>query len=342
MKHAGPIAVTLLTATLAACGGGGDTPPQDATGRLNLALTDAPVDGASAAIIVFTGLELQPANGQRVVFDFDSERHIDLLAFQNGATVDLLRDAQVPAGDYRWMRLKVLAERNLQDGSRIEFADTSGNTFPLYVPSGAESGLKLNRPFRVAAGGVTRLVADFDLRKSVIAPAGQEPNYVLKPVLRLMDELETGTLAGTVDLRALANRLLETSTEPRPVSECSAGVYLFEQDAEGAPTDPDDMDGDPADGRDPVVYFPLEWDGVNDTAPFEVALLATGRYTVAATCQYNVDAAPDVSDYDPRATPGGALFGTMRWSVVGDVVISAGDTVEVVLPASRSSVPGPP
>lgn len=227
MKQAGPIALTLLAATVAACGGGGDPKPQDATGRLNLALTDAPVDGASAVIIVFTGVELQPANGRRVVFDFDSERHIDLLAFQNGATVDLLQDAEVPAGDYNWMRLKVLAERNLQDGSRIEFADTTGNTFPLYVPSGAESGLKLNRPFRVAAGGVTRLVADFDLRKSIIAPEGQEPNYVLKPVLRLMDELETGTLTGTVDLRALTDSLLEPSAEPRPISECSAGLYLF-------------------------------------------------------------------------------------------------------------------
>jgi hypothetical protein len=333
MKQAGPIALTLLAATVAACGGGGDPKPQDATGRLNLALTDAPVDGASAVIIVFTGVELQPANGRRVVFDFDSERHIDLLAFQNGATVDLLQDAEVPAGDYNWMRLKVLAERNLQDGSRIEFADTTGNTFPLYVPSGAESGLKLNRPFRVAAGGVTRLVADFDLRKSIIAPEGQEPNYVLKPVLRLMDELETGTLTGTVDLRALTDSLLEPSTERRPISECSAGLYLFEQDAEGTPTDPDDMDGDPADGRDPVVYFPLEWDGVNDSTPFEVALLATGRYTAAATCQYAVDAAPDASEYDPKAAPGGALFGTMSWSVVGDVVIAAGTTAEATVPA---------
>ena len=332
MKAARSMAVGILCALGAACGGG-DGPPREASGRLNLALTDAPVDGASAVIIVFAGVELQPADGERVVFDFPSERHIDLLAFQNGDTVDLLQEADVPAGDYRWMRLKVVAERNQQDGSRIEFSETTGQTFPLYIPRGAESGLKLNRPFRVAAGGITRLVADFDLRKSVIAPQGQEPNYILKPVLRLMDELETGTLAGTVDLRSITDLLLPATEAPRPISDCSAGLYVFEQDAEGAPARPDDMDGDDADGRDPVVYFPLDWDGVADTSAFDIRLMATGRYSVAATCQYAVDAAPDASEYDPAAAPGDTSFETMEWSVVGDVVVTANRTTDVTVPA---------
>ena len=325
-----------ILATLGAACSGGDGPPREAIGRLNLALTDAPVDGASAVIIVFSGVELQPANGERVVFDFPSERHIDLLAFQNGDRVDLLQEAEVPAGEYRWMRLKVVAERNQQDGSRIEFADTTGQAFPLYIPSGAESGLKLNRPFRVAAGGITRLVADFDLRKSIIAPRGQEPNYVLKPVLRLTDELETGTLAGAVDLRALTDSLLEPAAAPRPVGDCSAGLYVFEQVTQGTPESPDDMDGDEADGRDPVVYFPLDRDGVGETSSFEIRLMAAGRYTVAATCQYAVDATPDQSEYDPFAGPGSTLFGTMRWSVVGDVVITPGSRTDVTVPAPTS------
>jgi len=331
MRYAGFATLVALAAVLAGCGGGDGT-PQEATGRLNIALTDAPVDGASAVIIVFTGIELQPATGERVVFDFASRREIDLLAYQNGATTNLLQDAVVPAGDYQWMRLKVIAQRNLQDGSRIEFKNTTGETFPLYIPSGAETGLKLNRPFRVAAGGVTRLVADFDLRKSIIKPRGQEPNYVLKPVLRLMDEMQTGTLAGTVNLRALTDALLEPAAAPRPIDECSAGVYVFEQDVAGTPTTPDDMDGDDANGRDPLLYFPVAWDGTNDTTSFEVAFMATGRYTVAATCQYAVDAAPDVDEYDPNAAPGTALSGTMKWSPVGDVVIATDATTQVTLP----------
>lgn len=324
------LAALVLGASLAACGGDGEGP---ATGQIDLKLTDVPVDGAEAVIIVFTGVELQPAGGQRIDIDFPSERAIDLLAFQNGDTVDLLRGEEVPAGDYNWMRLKVIAQKNLQDGSRIEFSDTS---YPLYIPSGAESGLKLNRAFSVAAGGVTRLVADFDLRKSIIAPRGQDPNYALKPVLRLMDELETGTLTGTVDLRALTDAQL--GADPvRPISACKAGIYVFEQTAAGSPATPDDMDGDLAGeedgGRDPEAYFPVAWDGVNDTTPFSVEFLATGNYTVSATCDYGVDASPDANEYRPNAASGEDGYQAMRWTSVADVAIAAGQTTDVTWPA---------
>lgn len=331
MKNPLPgLAVLVLGASLAACGGGGDGPT---TGQINLKLTDAPVDGAKAVILVFTGVELQPAGGQRIDIDFPSERAIDLMAFQNGATVDLLRGEEVPAGDYNWMRLKVVAQKNLQNGSRIEFPDA---TYPLYIPSGAESGLKLNRAFSIAAGGVTRLVADFDLRKSIIAPPGQDPNYVLKPVLRLMDELETGTLTGTVNLRALTDAQL--GAEPvKPIGDCQAGVYVFEQTTAGSPATPDDMDrdlaGDDDGGGDPVVYFPVAWDGVNDSTTFGVEFLATGRYTVSATCDYDVDASPDANEYRPNAAAGADGYQTMRWTSFADVAIAAGQATDVTVPA---------
>ena len=59
-------------ALLAACGGGGSEPVAQTaqTGRLNLRIGDAPVDGATAVVIVFTGVELQPASGARVDIDF--------------------------------------------------------------------------------------------------------------------------------------------------------------------------------------------------------------------------------------------------------------------------------
>jgi len=337
------VAILALTASLAACGGGG-APSVPTTGQLNLKITDAPVDGADHVYVVFTGVELQPATGPRVNIDFAS-KEIDLLAFQDTAA-DLLRGEEVPAGDYNWMRLKVIAVKNQSDGSRIVFP---GETFPLYIPSGAETGLKLNRPFRVAAGGVTRLIADFDLRKSIIKPKGQDPNYVLKPVLRLMDEMQTGTLEGTVDLRQMTDEQLgltgQTGQDPRPITECMAGVYLFERSAEGPAATPDDADRDEVDdgGSDPLLYFPLTWDGVNDTVSFNVAYLATGHYTVAATCNYDVDVSPDTNEYwpdqaldtttPPATTPDNeALYDTMKWSTVEDVVIAANQTTQVTLP----------
>ncbi len=306
---------------LAACGGSsGDSGPP--TGRLSLGIGDAPVDGATEVVIVFTGIELH-SNGETRSFDFSEPREVDLLAFQNGATVNLLENQVVDAGEYQWMRLKVLAERNLSDGSYILFE--SGEQFPLYIPSGSETGLKINRPFRVAAGGITRLVADFDLRKSVIEPPGLEPNYVLKPVLRLMDELEIGDIVGEVDLAALAAvQLGDTAT----AADCDGGIYLFS----GGATTPDDMDGVAADGIDPIVFKPIEFDGLEAVVPYQFALVAAGSYTFAATCDFGVDASPAASEYDPGAATGEPGFETMRWTVSSEVIVTPDGTTTVNLP----------
>lgn len=316
------LAVLAAALVLAACGGGSTAPkPTANTGQLTLKLGDAPVDGATEVMIVFTGLELH-SDGTTTTIDFSAPRQVDLLAYQNGATVNLLENQVVAAGAYQWMRLKVIAERNRNDGSFIKFAD--GSQYPLYVPSGAQTGLKLNRNFNVAVGSVTRLVADFDLRKSVLAPRGQDPNYVLKPVLRLMDELQLGRLAGSVNLRALAAVQLGDAA---PITDCKAGLYLF---AGGSAT-PDDMDGDAADGVDPVVYRPVAWDGINDSTAWEIAMVEAGEYTLAATCQFDKDVA-DANDYNPSANEGQPGYQTMKWSTKTGVVVTANQTTSVDLP----------
>ena len=309
-------------ATLAACGGGSGGGQGDGMGRLTLRIGDAPVDAASEVVIVFTGVVLHGPGGARRV-EFPEPREIDLLAYQNGATVDLLDGIEVEAGEYDWMRLEVIAEQNLSDGSYILLRN--GEQYPLYIPSGGQTGLKLNRPFTVAVGGITRLVADFDLRKSIIQPPGLSPNYVLKPVLRLMDELETGAIAGAVDLAALAAAQLEPGAGPE---DCAGGVYLFA----GAAATPDDADGDGADGSDPVVYLPLPYDGLEPVVPYEVAFVEAGEYTVAATCQFDVDASPEASEYDPGAADGEPGFGTMAWTTNAQVLVEPNAIATVNLP----------
>jgi hypothetical protein len=291
-------------------------------GRLTLRIGDAPVDGAGEVVVVFTGVALHGPGGTRNI-EFPEPRAIDLLAYQNGATVNLLEGVEVEAGEYNWMRLDVIAEQNRNDGSYILFL--SGEQYPLYVPSGAETGLKLNRPFTVAAGGITQLVADFDLRKSIIQPPGLSPNYVLKPVLRLMDELEVGSIAGEVDLAALAEAQLGAGAE---AADCAGGVYLFA----GTDVLPDDADGDDTDGADPVVYMPLEFDGLDAVVPYQIAFVEAGDYTVAATCNFDVDASPEASEYDAGAASGEAGFETMTWTTDGQVVVEPDVTVTVNLP----------
>ena len=75
------------------------------------------------------------------------------------------------------------------------------------VPSGAETGLKMNRPDRRAGGRQPGADVDFDLRKSVHAPPGQASGacttgYVLRPTLRLVNDANVGAIDGTVSFEA--------------------------------------------------------------------------------------------------------------------------------------------
>lgn len=315
-------ALTFTTLGIAACGGGGDA-VNAAPGALSLHLTDAPIDGASEVIVVFSGIELHQAGGSVITIDFgNTPKSVDLIKLQDGVTSALTEGSAVPAGDYDWMRLKVLATRNSQGESYIKLLN--GQQYPLWIPSGSETGLKLVRPFTVAQGSVTRLVIDFDLRKSITAPPGQDPNYVMRPTLRLLDQLQVGKISATVNLAALNTAQLGAGS---PLSACKGGLYLFS----GGAATPDDQDGVATDGADPIVYEPLAYDGVNQSVTVSLPFVEVGSYTLAATCNFDVDAA-DTNDYDPAAIQGAPGFQTMHWTTLGSVAVTANTTTTISLP----------
>jgi hypothetical protein len=309
---------------LAACGGGGGaTSAASSTGQISIALTDAPMDDAAEVVVVFTGVQVHGTDGQTRTLDFGANRKsIDLMKLRNGVTSALTEGFEVPAGSYDWMRLTVLADKNSQGESYIKLV--SGAQYPLWIPSGSETGLKLVRPITVAQGSITRLIVDFDLRKSVHAPPGQDPNYILRPTLRLLDQIQVGKITATVDLAALTKAQLGTTAA---ITTCKAGLYLFA----GAAAMPDDQDLDDSDGKDPVFYAPLVYDGVSSVAQVNIPFVEAGAYTVAATCNFDVDAA-DANDYNPAALAGAPGYQTMRWTTVGNVLVTAGAAAVVAVP----------
>jgi hypothetical protein len=317
-----PGALCLSTLALAACGGGGGDVANPAPGSLSINLTDAPIDSASEVVVVFTGIELHQTGGSTTSIDFSTPKSIDLVKLQKGVTGALTENSAVPAGNYDWMRLKVLASKNSQGESYIKLL--TGQQYPLWIPSGAETGLKLVRPFTVAQGSTTRLVIDFDLRKSITAPPGQDPNYVMRPALRLLDQLQVGKISTLVDLAALATAQLGANA---PVSACKGGLYVFS----GASATPDDQDGDAADGADPILYQPLAYDGVNPSVTVELPFVEVGTYTVAATCNLDIDVA-DTNDYNAAAVQGAPGFQTMHWTTAGSVMVGANSTTTIHLP----------
>lgn len=287
------------------------------TGIVSLAITDAPVDSALKVCVEFNSVEFKHADDgvDNVIFNFDTPRSINLLALQNGVSELLLDGVELPAGQYNWVRLGVSSARGLApaadevtdseavgDCLKGEF-DASGSYIVsgtyivpgiqlvnnMYVPSGDQSGLKMNRGFVLPAGGSADFTIDFDLRKSVKMPSGQFPDYKLRPTLRMEDNALVGALQGTVD-----PALIMPEPDPNDPASCDPFVYVFAGSVSG-PDDMDDIAPEPiATGR--VVLndkLPQEW-------TYRIGLLAenmaSGSYKAYFTC------GPDDPDTDDADT----------------------------------------
>ena len=249
---------------LTACGGG-----SGGTGRLSLAVADAPIDGAEAVVVRFSGVEIKPRDGAAISYDFASPKMVDLLATAGGQAFVLIGDEEVPSGDYEYIRLKVISDRGTAD-SYIDLQD--GSRANLYVPSGSQSGLKLNGGLSVPDGGVRSVVVDFDLRHSIVKPQGQTA-YTLKPVLRLVDASQIGQLRGRID----PARLSAGNCTGDLNTGAGNAVYVYA----GSGVTPDDSGG----ARPPLVSGAVSYDGASDEYRYAVAYLPAGSYTVAFTCQ---------------------------------------------------------
>ena len=267
-KVLGAVTCILVLAYLAACGGGGGSSEDSTlqTGTLNLRITDSPVTSAERVVVQFTGLEIKRVGAEPDVFDF-APRQIDLLALDGGGSEILLSNVTLPAGEYESIRLKVNAGRNGSD-SFIELDD--GSVHPLFIPSGNQTGLKLIRGFTIGAGSTNNFTIDFDLRKSVVHPPGLGEPYLLKPVLRLVNNLEVGTIDGTV-----ATALV--------VDGCVPSVYLYS----GSGIVPDDLGS----ATPPLASTAVNLDNATGVYRFRLGFVPVGASTVAFTCAADDDTA---------------------------------------------------
>lgn len=266
------LANTLLLAgmgLLAGCGGSSSSSTVG-TGTLSLNITDGPVDSATKVVVEFTGVSIKPTDGEAVVFEFAEAKSIDLLQLQGSASDGLLTNEVVASGNYEWIRLHVNAARDDVMDSYMEMDD--GTMVELYVPSGAQSGLKLVSGFTIAAGGGADFTIDFDLRKSITNPRGM-PAAILKPALRIVDNMVVGSLTGSVSEALVLAECADSTAD-------DGSVYVYA----GAGVMPVDIQGS---SSDPIATALVKnTDGVHS---YEVGFLAEGKYTVAYTCNAGID-----------------------------------------------------
>jgi hypothetical protein len=270
--------VATSAALLAACGSSDGGGGQAQTGFLKVGITDAPVDMAAGVVVKFTGVELKPQGGPAFSIDFPTSKSLDLMQFQGDERALLLDGEEIPAGEYEWMRLKVEADPNVAGDSYLQL-EQGGAECEMRIPSGDQTGLKLIRGFTIGAGTTTDFTIDFDLRKSIVAPPGQttivntcnNQAFMLKPVLRIVDNLQVGTIAGDVDPNLIAAQCAGSDKDPYP-----GNVYLFGPIPAGANVTPDDYDGD-----DDALTSAMVNPG---TFRYTIGFVPAGNYRVAYTC----------------------------------------------------------
>jgi hypothetical protein len=229
--------------------------------------------------IQFSGLEIHGAGGNTTLYYCQdpadptktivsptpcttpaAPKRLDLLFLTGGLAEVLLNGFTLPAGHYSWIRLMVDTA-----GARDSYIVVPvGAEHELTIPSGDETGLKLNRGFVVPAGGSADFTIDFDLQVVHLTGTGE---YLLRPTLRIADNSVAGAIAGTVDAALVP-------------AGCTPAVYVFE----GGGVTPDDIDST---APEPVTTATVKLDGA--TYKYKAAFLEAGSYTVAYTCQAALD-----------------------------------------------------
>lgn len=285
----------VLTAALTGCGGGGGSDSGGGSATLNLGVTDAPImlgtDQITNVYIQFHGVELQGPTG-RTTINFATPKKIDLLAYTGTNAAPLLQNTTLPAGDYQWIRLMVDTDSALD----TYFVDSTGS-HELTIPSGAETGLKLNRGFTLAQGGLANFTIDFNIAHSLVSNAG---GFVLKPVLRLVNNEQVGTLTGTVS-PTLQAHCANAGTD-------AGAVYIYH----GAVATPTDISGA---ATDPITTARVATDG---SSSYTIGFLQTGSYTAAWTCNESLD--------DP------ALVNTLTFYGLQNFTVTANSTTTLSFP----------
>jgi hypothetical protein len=187
----GSIALCGLTLAAFGCSGDDDAATgSGGTGRIEVRLTDAPgpyeavpitiarveahrsggaadADTDAGATDAGAGDDDSGEGGWIVLVD-TPQTH-DLLQLRNGVEA-ALGGRDLPAGHYTQIRL-ILSDANVVVG---------GETEPVKVPSGFQTGFKLNHDFHVEADTTYALVLDFDAQASIKETGA---GYLLTPVL---------------------------------------------------------------------------------------------------------------------------------------------------------------
>lgn len=191
----------VLGFVIGACDNAGTGVDGSGTGTMEVRMTDAPADYDEVNVHIERVEVNRNETGEDDEGEADNEgwmtisepnQTYNLLELTNGAYT-VLGDTTLEAGTYNQIRLI------LSDEGHSVVVD--GEEYSIFVPSGAQTGLKLNVNAEIEENITYTLLLDFDASRSVVKRGqGQaSPEYLLKPVIHASNQAVTGNIDGTVN-----------------------------------------------------------------------------------------------------------------------------------------------
>jgi hypothetical protein len=165
------------------------SPDPDVQGQIKISMVDSPA-GYNEVNIVVIRVEVHEADAESNDGWFvinNTTATYDLILLRNGASV-VLGNHSLNAGHYTQIRLII------GTGSNVV---VDGVTYPLEIPSGEQSGVKLNHQFEIQPGLLYELLLDFDAERSIVLTGNGQ--YKLKPVIRLIPVVISGSISGKIN-----------------------------------------------------------------------------------------------------------------------------------------------
>jgi len=171
-----------------------DNDDVDNTARVQLKLVDLPGDylEVNVNIIDVQYNNSEDEGGWKSFESFEGEQIVDLTDLTGGVNL-VLSNELIPAGTLKQIRLI------LGDGNTIVVEgddELPSLLLTLTTPSAQQSGLKLNLDAELEAGFSYTFVLDWDVQKSIVKTGSDK--YILKPVIRVEAEVNSGSIEGVV------------------------------------------------------------------------------------------------------------------------------------------------
>lgn len=251
-----PAVLTVTALCLAAC-----------ESSFDARLSADPIDNLQRVTLPLEGLAVQTSDGQSRSLRLDDPVDVDLLLFDLDNPYLLIANAELAEGSYRSVQLLVDA-----DGAELQRLD--GGLFPIDL---AASTPFADVAFSVDEDSSVAIDLALDLRLSLSQRT--DDRYRLAPVLRAVPAGDGAEVRGVV-----GGGLLNDAS-----CALGAAVYLFE----GLDVEPDERDGA---GVEPVATAAVRNDPFNAVPAYRLGVLAEGPYTLALTCDGELEDGLDVAD----------------------------------------------